>query len=83
MEEKKTKAKIICDAICGLLMILSIASYVIIGVCVNIWHPTWVIIVGGAIVCAVIGIVCDTISNIKNIENNAKSNIEEIKNDNQ
>ena len=82
MEENKTKAKIICDAICGLLMIVAIAAYVIIGVCADIWHPTWVIVVGAAIVCAVIGIVGDTISNIKNVENKKQSNTEENKDDN-
>lgn len=79
MEEKKTKAKIICDAVCGLLMLISIAVYVIIGVCANIWHPTWVIIVGATIVCGVVGIICNTVSNMKNVEN--QSNVTEQNDD--
>ncbi len=80
MEEKRTKAKIICDAICGLLMLVAVAVYVVVGICSNVWHPTWVIIVGAAIVCGVIGIVCDTVSNIKKVEE--QPNVQEQKDDN-
>lgn len=53
---QKPKGRIISDAICGILMLLSILSFVLIGLFMHIWHPTWVIIVCSSIVCGVVTI---------------------------
>ena len=53
----KNKIKIISDAICGVLMLLSILAFVLIGVFTNIWHPTWVILVIASILDGVISII--------------------------
>lgn len=66
MEDKKqSKANIVLDAVCGLIMVLCTLAYLIIGFVANVWHPTWVIFVIGAFVCAIIGIIKDTIAKIK------------------
>ena len=67
---KKTKSKtsIILDACCGILMLVCIMAYVLIGIIAKVWHPTWIIVVAGAFVCAIIGIVKDTIANIKSVD---------------
>lgn len=70
---KKTKASIICDAICGILELLSILTFILIGVFTNIWHPTWIIIVIASVVSGVISIIVNTCNkinkqNAKNIE---------------
>lgn len=68
---RKTKAQIICDAVCGILMLLSILVFILIGVFSNIWHPTWVIIPCSGIVCSIISIIINTCSklSIKNNDN--------------
>lgn len=53
----KSKSKIISDAVCGVLFLLSILVYVFIGVFANIWHPTWIIILSAIITDSVISIV--------------------------
>lgn len=64
-EKKKTKSQIICDAICGALMLVSIAVYLILGITINWWHPGWVVIVSAAVVSGLIGIVSNTCANLK------------------
>lgn len=61
---KKTKASIICDAICGILELLSILTFILIGLFAKIWHPTWVIIVIASVVSGVISIVVNTCNKI-------------------
>ena len=66
MEDKKqSKASIILDAVCGLVMVVCTLVYLLIGFIANIWHPTWVVFVIGAFVCAIIGIIKDTILKVK------------------
>lgn len=64
----KSKTSIILDACCGILMLVCIMAYVLIGIIAKVWHPTWIIVVAGAFVCAIIGIVKDTIANIKSAD---------------
>lgn len=61
---KKTKASLICDAICGILELLSILSFVLIGVFTGVWHPTWIIIVIASVVCGVVSIIVGTCNKI-------------------
>lgn len=68
MEEKnKTKIQIISDAICGIIMILAIVSYIIVGFLFT-WHPTWLIVAVSALVCAIIGIVSNTINDYRKLQ---------------
>lgn len=70
MEEKTTyKSKVICDAICGILMLLCIISYICVGLFAKVWHPTWIILVGGAVACGIIGIINSTVINMKEVNN--------------
>lgn len=61
---KKSKAVIISDAICGILMLASILAFVLVGIFAHVWHPTWVIIVGTAILCGIISIAVNTYANL-------------------
>lgn len=73
---KKTKAQVICDAFCGILMLVSIMAFVLIGIFAHIWHPTWVIIVCSALVCGIVAIAVNTYSSLhreENIEEDKKS----------
>lgn len=43
------------DAICGFIMLICIISYLLVGALANLWHPCWVIIVGGVVADGIIG----------------------------
>ena len=64
-DKKKSKASIILDGVCGLIMVVCTLVYLLIGFIANIWHPTWVVFVIGGVVCAIIGIIKDTILKVK------------------
>lgn len=72
--EQKTKVQIICDAVCGIIMLLSIVIYLIIGFVTNIWHPSWISIVVGAVLSGIISIVANSISDIKKLDAKQNSN---------
>ena len=70
MEEKsKTKSQIICDAITGILMLISIIAYILVGFLTKIWHPTWLIVAISALVSGIIGIVCNSTNEYKKLKN--------------
>ena len=73
----KSKTSIVLDACCGILMLLCIMAYVLIGIIAKVWHPTWIIVVAGAFVCAVIGIVKDTIASLKSVDEAKNENTKE------
>ncbi len=73
MKTEKSKVAIILDAVCGTLMLVCTLAYLLIGVVKNIWHPTWIIIVVGGFVCALIGIITDAMTKI-NAKNNETQN---------
>ena len=75
MKTEKSKLAIILDAVCGTLMLVCTLAYLLIGVVKNIWHPTWIIIVVGGFVCALIGIISDTVTKL-NAKNNEEQNNE-------
>ena len=62
--EKQTKAQIISGAICGILIMLCTIIYLIIGICTNIWHPTWIVIPCSGIVCGIVSISINTYANL-------------------
>ena len=76
MEERKTKEKVICDAVCGLVMLMCVMAYLIIGIFTNQWHPYWIIPACGGIVCAVVSLVFNTIANVKEIDKQNKNSQE-------
>lgn len=49
----------ISQSVCGLIMVISVAVFIIVGLLTNIWHPTWIACVCGAMTCAVICIIFD------------------------
>ena len=61
---KKSKAQIICDAICGILMLASILVFILVGIFANIWHPTWIVIPCSGIVCGIVSISINTYANL-------------------
>lgn len=67
-EETKTKSQIICDAISGILMLVSIIAYVLVGFLTSIWHPTWLIVAISGLVCGIIGIVSNTVNDYKKMK---------------
>ena len=40
--EKPTKLEIICGLLSGILFLIAIIAYLLIGFLTNIWHPTWI-----------------------------------------
>ena len=66
---RKSKLKIINDAICGIASLLSILVYLLIGVFANVWHPTWMIMVVTEFSCAIFSIIINTYLKIKKIKN--------------
>ena len=44
-------------AICGIVMLVCIITYLILGAFLSLWHPLWILLVIGAFVCSVIGII--------------------------
>ena len=69
----KSKLRIVTDAICGILFLLSMLVYILVGVFTGVWHPTWVIILCTCIACAVISIISNAVINYKK-KNNKISN---------
>ena len=67
---KKSKAKIIADAVCGIIMLLSILVYLILGITINFWHPGWTIIVGATFVSGIISIITNTKEDLDDLSNN-------------
>lgn len=61
---KKSKSQIICDAICGILMLASILVFILVGIFANIWHPTWIVIPCSGIVCGIVSISINTYANL-------------------
>lgn len=61
---RKSKAQVISDAVCGILVLVSILAFVLIGIFAHVWHPTWIIIVVAAIADGIISIAVNTYSNL-------------------
>lgn len=61
---KKSKAQIICDAVCGVLMLASVLVFILVGIFANIWHPTWIVIPCSGIVCGIVSICINTYANL-------------------
>ncbi len=44
-------------AACGIIMLTCIIAYLCVGAFTGLWHPSWVIVVCGVIVCAITGAI--------------------------
>ena len=69
MEKEKLKSQIISDCVCGIIMLLSIAIYLIIGLFWGLWHPCWAIIIIAGLVCGLIHVIVDTVAMLKTSKN--------------
>ncbi len=45
----------VVGAICGIVMLCCMITYLLLGVFSGLWHPMWLIIVCGGLVCGIIG----------------------------
>lgn len=52
-------------AVCGIVMLTCIIAYLLISVFTGLWHPLWVILVGGAVACFIIGAIGDVFTRKK------------------
>lgn len=81
MEKKeKTVASVVLGAISGIIMIVCILVYIILGVIIGFWHPGWLIIVGGALCVAIVNIIANLFNDIKELkshENKQEDNNQE------
>ena len=50
-------------AICGIVMIACIIAYLVLGAFFSLWTPFWILLVAGAFICSVIGIIGGIFSN--------------------
>ena len=75
--ENKTKEQIICEAVCGILMLLSVIVYILIGFLANLWHPGWLVIVCSALVCGIINCISNLVINLKQKANKEGNDTED------
>ena len=55
MEKIKNGTNPYVGGICGIVMLVCIITFLLVGALFNLWHPYWIIVVCGAFTCAVIG----------------------------
>lgn len=55
----------VIGAVCGLIMLTCIIVYLLLGALLALWHPYWIIVVCGAIVCGIVGSL-NAVLNFKN-----------------
>jgi len=61
---RRTKAQIVSDAVCGILMLVSLMFFILVGIFAHIWHPTWIVIPCSGLVCGIISITVNTYVNL-------------------
>lgn len=61
---RRTKAQIISDAVCGVLMLVSLLVFILVGIFAHVWHPTWIVIPCSGLVCGIISIIVNTFTNL-------------------
>ena len=60
-ERKKEKRKRLSDALCGAVMLLATAIFLLFGFICNSWHPAWVSFPVGGIICVIISTIADAV----------------------
>lgn len=58
-DENETLLDRVKDAVCGLIMLLGLAAYLISGAIFGVWHPYWIILPICGMLCGLIGITFD------------------------
>lgn len=48
--------------ICGIIMLSCIITYLLLGALGNMWHPYWIIVVAGGLVCGIVGPIGEVIT---------------------
>ena len=69
---KRTKGQVISDALCGILMLISVLVFILVGILAHIWHPTWIVMPCTGIVCGIISIAVNTYANLTRKEDTEK-----------
>ncbi|MBE5738450.1 MAG: hypothetical protein E7354_01805 [Clostridiales bacterium] len=78
----KNKLQIISNACCGVLMLIAILVFLLVGIFVpDSWHPVWVVLPASGLVCGIISIIVTAIVNCKNLKETTKE-ISDIKDEN-
>lgn len=49
-------------SICGIVMLLCVSVYVVLGAFFNLWHPLWIIPVAGGFSCGIIAMIAEIIN---------------------
>ena len=70
---KRNKALIINDAVCGILLLVSLLVFIIYGIVTDSWHPIWVVIPCTGLVCGIITIITNTCVKLSNKEEKTES----------
>lgn len=52
----------VSGAICGMVMLSCLITYILLGAFTNLWHPLWIIIVCGGVSCGIIGATGEAIA---------------------
>ena len=65
---RRSKAQIISDATCGILMLCSILFFILYGIFAHVWHPTWIVLPCSGLVCGIISIIVNTYTNLQKKE---------------
>lgn len=51
--------------ICGVIVLVSIMAYLLASVLTGLWHPLWIIVVVGVLICVIVGITGDAFAGRK------------------
>ncbi len=79
MAKKRSKVKTICSAITGIICMLSVIVYLIVGLCTKMWHPMWMIIVCSVAAAAIIDIIANTVTKLQEQDDDDKNPTVEVK----
>ena len=80
MNKNTSRLQIISDAVCGVLMLASILTFLLVGIFVpDSWHPMWVILPSAGLMCGIISIITGAIVKCKGLKEEHKEieNVEE------
>jgi DNA-binding XRE family transcriptional regulator len=58
-KRSKMVLQAVAGAANGFIMVMCAAVYLTVGMAIGMWHPTWIIFIVGAAVCAVIDALCN------------------------
>ncbi len=75
-EKRKTLTNIISEALSGIIMIVCVLIYLILGFTINFWHPGWIIIVGGGLSVGILNIILNAVHDAKNLKKDEKEKTE-------